>query len=295
MGLFGGKKSPEQQVAEIERLAVTGFGVWGIHGTLVHDPHDRLNSRIVTDSGMQFGLANVILRCLAVPERDWKQVITEHAASISSVAATPAQSHDLDDPQTRRQLRARLLPSGHASQVPLDYALEWAPGVIEVLCLDLPATVATVPHDEIVGRSDLEVLRATGRANLEHESIDERGEIAPGVQYLAGASLFVGSQVLNSAFLDRELGPAPRGIVFSIPDSHLIAFHIVEGSASLAGIQNLVGFTVMHTATDRPGGVLSPEVYYRDPSSAVQQITMIGDDGATGVRVEGAFLEAINT
>lgn len=294
MALFGPKRSHDEQVAEIERLAIEAFAREGITGELVRDPEDPLNTSIRTPWGAAVGLYNLTVKCLSAPERRRPRIVTDHVRSIGPLIQRETIPADLRDPASFVGLRARLMPEDTARLADLSYGRPFAPGVIEVLCLDLPQTVQLLSRDMLADNDPYELF-AIGRANLRLEPAPSVTELDAGLWLLEGESLFTASRMVDPAFVAERLAPCPRGVVFSIPDRHLLAFAPVTGAESVVTVQKLVMFTIRVTADDCPGGVLSPEVYYRGTDGAIQQITSRGEDGAIGIRAEGPFLDAVNT
>jgi hypothetical protein len=191
----------------------------------------------------------------------------------------------------RRTLRA----GGDRRHAARRYALPFAPGLVEVLCLDLPDKVSTVGDDDL-GDLDPTELRAIGRRNLQSERIDERSRPSEGIVLLQGASMFVASQLLNPEFLPLEVGPAPRGAVVAIPHRHTLFFHAIAGAESAEPISRLGGFVAQIDRDERPGGLISPHTCYVPPAGAtagVQQIPQLDDDGRMRILADGAFLEAL--
>jgi hypothetical protein len=174
----------------------------------------------------------------------------------------------------------------------LEYARPFAPGLIEVLCVDEPHTVQILGDAAVVGR-DLDSLWSRGRANLRFESF-ERNEVAPSITFLEGPSLFVASQLLRPGFAEDVIGPAPLGWVFAVPDRHTLAFHVLVGSESVGPISRLAEIMGSVDRDSRPGGLVSANVFYTN-GRVVQQISGIDADGGVRVEADGAFLDALNT
>jgi hypothetical protein len=286
MGLFSAK--PKDELAQLERLAVKEFARAGRRGELVRDPDDPYNTQLVTEAGT-FGFANLYIALLASAPRDRVRLARAHVASVGSAAGF--EEPDLDDEEVVAGLRSRLISSDVRALIPLEYARPFAPGVVEVLCVDLPQTVQVLGDPVLTGRN-LESLFDRGRSNLRFESF-ERTQMDPSLTFLEGPSLFVASQLMRPGFAADVIGPAPDGWVFAIPDRHTLAFHVMNGAESVAPITRLAEIMGSVDRDNRPGGLVSEHVFYTDGRD-VQQITMMDADGAWGIHADGAFLDALN-
>lgn len=293
MALFGRRQSQDDRLDRLQAMALDTFARHGVTGQLGLDPDDPLNRAILTPDGKQYGFYNLFQKCLAASERDWPRIMGEHVASVVASLADSAPP-DFGDPAVVAQLRSRLLPVGFVqSAIDVSYAREFAPGIQEVLALDLPQTVQTLDAS-MVSPYDLNAMFATARANLRNEGHLEITELAPALLAAKGDSFFSASRMVDPEFTTRMFGSAQRGIVFSIPFRHVILFHEVAGSASIETVQQLIFLTRTTATDDKPGGILSRDLYYRSSTGEIQQITRLEDDGNVGVYVEGAFLDAIN-
>ena len=286
MGIFTKKRTEPEKRAELERLLVAEFTARGITGELVRDPDDPLNTQLRHGNGA-FGFSNVMILALPEPERLWKQIVRDHVHRMTSVQKKP----DLRDSSTHDQLRARIMAEDVRPMIPVEYAKPFAAGLIEMLCLDLPETVTTLNDSDLAGL-DLEAVRATARRNLRREPL-ERTQVAPGILLFGGPSFFVASQLLDPEFARLHLGATPRGYVAAIPDRHSLFVHVITGPESITAIGQLASFTSALDRDHRPGGFLSPHLYFLHDSTR-QQITDYGPDAQLTIVADGAFLDAIN-
>jgi hypothetical protein len=286
MALFRRARPEPEKRADLERMIVHAFAERGVTGRLVHDPDDPLNTSLHS-GGSIWGFANVMVRLLPEPERTWRKAIAAHVTELLA----PAVEHDLTTPTGRTMLRARILPASVGTTLAMDYAVPFAPGLVEAMCVDLPTTVKTV-GDEMLAGSDVAELRMIARRNLQAEAIDSIEEVKAGIVLAEGQSLFVASQLLNPEFVSERIGPAPLGFVAAIPDRHILFHHVVTGAASVPAITELSGIVSRIDRDHRPGGLLSPHTYFIS-SAGVQQITDIVD-GEMRIVADGAFLDAIS-
>ena len=181
-----------------------------------------------------------------------------------------------------------------ARQIDLSYAREFAPGLIEVLALDLGELVRVLRR-EMLGASDLDEAFRIGRANLQYEADGATLFTEEGITIFASDSMFGPSRLLDPLFDAALAVEAPRGIAFSIPDQQLLEYHAITGEQSIGVVQKLVESAVRSSREDRPGGLLSSEVFYRSPDGFVQQITHTDPvSGTVKLLTEGPFLDALN-
>jgi hypothetical protein len=131
---------------------------------------------------------------------------------------------------------------------------------------------------------------AYGQRNTDAEPIAEQGEITAGVRYVTGGSLFTASKAANlGALVPSVFGPAPRGLLFGVPNRELIAYTVPDGPESIPAINALVGFVDGFThdpARVHPGGVLSGDVYFWSPDGGVERVGGRQPDG------ESLYLDA---
>lgn len=286
MALFKKERTEPEKRSEIERLLVEEFARNGVTGGLVHDPDDPLNTQLRSPAGT-YGFANILIATLPEPEKRWTQLVRDHVRRVTTKNETP----DLNDPGTQSMLRARLMPGDVGRMIEVAYATPFASDLIEILCLDLPETVKTISDSELAGL-DIDALRAVGRSNLAREAAT-RSELAPGVVLFEGESFFVASQLVDPTFVARLLGAAPLGFVAALPDRHTLIVHIVTGAESAVAVSQMARLMATIDRDHRPGGLLSPQLYYLSPTG-VQQITETSPDGEIQILADGAFLEAIN-
>jgi hypothetical protein len=287
VALFSRRRCESDKREDLERLITAAFTAHGTVGEMVRDPDDPLNTHFRSTTGV-WGYGNLMLRLLPEPERTWRAEVDRHVAAM----LRPEPQVDLSTAEGRTRLRARILPADATIGMPMAYAIPFAPGLTEVLYVDLPDTVRTV-SDAMVAGSDIAELRAIGRRNLQSEVIDDVRDIGDGIILQQGQSMFVASQLLNPEFAATRVGPAPRGFVAAIPDRNTLLHHAVVGAGSATAITRLAALVGGIDRDQRPGGLLSPHTYYVS-AAGVQQITFYQEDGSMAIAADGAFLDAIN-
>jgi hypothetical protein len=243
--------------------------------------------------GRQFGLGSLARR-LADPRiaaKQWPQIIEDHVrrllASVDGPDEFAVPTEDLLGRTYLRLYEASSLPdTGWWT-----YGREALPGVLELLALDLPDSVATF-NDEQVGKHGHDRLRAAGLANLRREEADERATF-DGVEILVG-SMFMASTilVLRDVIL-RTTGEAhlPNGVLVAAPFRHQLMYHVPRDAQVIPALNAMAGNAA--AGYDTEVGPLTPHVYWWF-DGALQQITNRDDAGAIEVRVEGGFGEVLS-
>ncbi|MGW8431654.1 hypothetical protein ACWGJ9_11225 [Curtobacterium citreum] len=203
-----------------------------------------------------------------------------------------------DDVRTR--VRTQLLRTDHADRFAerhtFDYARPLSDGLMVGLCLDFPDDVVTITDEALNGLPlGEEELFAFGQLNTDKEPVDERREVMPGLYLVAGESFFVAAKAAN---FPGVLGSVPYGVLFTVPQRHLLLALPVTGEQTLPMVQHLLGATVqVITGAQVPGGVLSPDVHF-SRGGEVTRMTSVGDDGrvvfAADARLGQAFEDALS-
>jgi hypothetical protein len=163
----------------------------------------------------------------------------------------------------------------------MSYARPVAPGLAEVLNLDLPATVAYFA-DEHVTSLGYDELREAGLRNLRAVPIDEHRTLehnGGAVEVLLGQSMFTASLLLVlEHVLDRYGLKADPGLgVFAgVPNRHQLDFHVVADARAIPSLNTLAAFTA--AGYRDAAGVVSPSVYWWRPSG-LRRISNLTPDG----------------
>jgi hypothetical protein len=269
VGIFSRKSlEPETADSDLTFFTVSGankfraivrevFAEMGLE-VQVHPGH------AVDDSGREFGFWNVAATCYDQPQSTWRGVIREHLQ--------------------------RVLASFEAPD-PFDVM---APGIVEMLALDLPETVAVFNHDNANKFGGWEALQREGIENLRGLEVEQLETLpAQGggsFTALLGESVHTASRALLLPDLATELtGQCIQegfGWLMSVPNRHQVFWHIIEDATVIPVLNGMVGFTAMGYA-DAPGSV-SPHVFWWNGTS-YEQLTHVGEDGGLTVLVSPAF------
>ena len=298
MGLFGRRRGEdalgdEQRVAVLARQAFADRGV----ETTLTATEDALDSRLVGMDGTRFLLHNLILAARRERPAKWQQLADEHVdRMLSDLDAVPLT--DLDEEQLRAGVRSRLVADVEDEMTRmLGYARPFLPGVVEILCVDRPSTVATITDAQVPDLAvPLDELFAVGRLNTAQEPIDELSELAEGVLALEGASLFVASHVTTiERVIETTIGAAPYGLLFAIPHRSLMLAVVPHDSGAIKSISTLLallpGFA--DRRFDAPGGVISTDVFYWSPDG-FERVGGIEPDGTVALHAAGRFGEMLD-
>ena len=145
------------QARNFRRLVEVSFSHVG-RDVAVFDDHaeDR--------SGTVFGLWNIGALCAGADASQWPELVDDHVRRVTTPARDVA---DLSPGELGAALDVRLVEAAAVPDLELvDYAREVAPGLLEVLSVDLPDSVATPPTQKLRAHGPLQDLLARGRDNL---------------------------------------------------------------------------------------------------------------------------------
>lgn len=304
MGLFKKRSvEPEQPDVALGFLSVaeandfrslTGevFAELGLEVT-IHPDH------AVDDSGRQFGFWNVAAQCAEARRSRWRGIIRDHVQRVLASMDAPSPFEDLDPADAVRQTYARLYAEDDLPEPDHYPHREFVPGVIEMLALDLPETVAFFDHDNATEFGGWEALRSHGVANLQALPVERLETLdAPGggrFTALLGDSVFTGSRALLLPGLATQLAgeDVPElGWLMSVPNRHQVVWHLIRDSSVINALDGMARFTALGYS-DAPGPV-SPHVYWWN-GSGYEQLTEIDESGAITIHVGPAFTEVLNT
>ncbi len=203
------------------------------------------------------------------PELD--EVMRAHLERLTAAAETDVDS--LTTEQFDAALTTRLVARDrlHGTGLGFSYTVPFTEHIDEVLTLDLPTTVVTLPDSRIAAtRRQLHTLVDIGRANLvrEMEAADVRavrlGSPRHSVTALVGDSPYTGSfaRFLLDA-VDRWLPEADLhgGIVFAVPHRHAVLLKTCATPAEARDALELVPVYAAEMYADGAGPV-TPHVYH---------------------------------
>jgi hypothetical protein len=219
-------------------------------------------------SGTTFQLWNIGALCVGVSRSDWPELIDEHVHLVT----TPARGlEDLAWEEVETGVHLRLTD---AASVPdpdsVAYARVVAPGLLEVLSVDLPDAVVTPTREELTAHGALGDLLARGRDNLRRLLTDDTvraetvGEGRPGrFTAVSGDSMFTASLALLLAETVEHFTAEDdwgRGVLVAVPFRHRLLYRTIGGSDTSLALERM-----QHAALDgfaTGPGVLSRDVYW---------------------------------
>ena len=192
------------------------FAEYGLQVTVFAD-------QVQDAAGRAFGLLNV----MASGHDDkrgqaaWPDVVRDHVGKILASITTDAFG-SLTSEEAARRTYVRLYEQASIPDLGTRPYREFAPGLVEMLALDLPEAVATYPPQAVERLGVWAVLREHGVANLARERDDRRqlkqmtGPQGGSFHLLLGPSVYTASQALRLPDLAAELTgqhPGPYGWV----------------------------------------------------------------------------------
>ncbi|WP_312182448.1 hypothetical protein [Arthrobacter sp.] len=250
----------------------------------------------VDSEGRKFGFWNISAICSGLPRTEWRTAIGEHLKNVlAGFTQDPFSALTLEE--AAKQTYSRLYEESALPSLEGYPHREFAPGIVEMLALDLPESVAMFDHQNAQRFGGSEALRNQGIANL--QSLDvERLETIPasGATFscLSGNSFYTGSRaVLLPGLATQVTGKRVHeelGWLLCVPNRHQVAWHIIEDASIVGAVQGMAGFGV--EAFSSVPGPVSPHVYWWN-GSGYEQLTHRKDDGTLVVRVSPNFQRVI--
>ncbi|WP_230010159.1 hypothetical protein [Microbacterium sp. Bi128] len=299
MGIFR-KKSPEPEPLDSH---LTFFTISGANHfrTITREVFAEMGLEVhvqpghaVDDSGREFGFWNVAAACGDQPQSLWRDLIREHLQRVLASFDAPDPFDILAPADVAKQTFARLYDEASMPGIDGYPHREFAPGIVEMIALDLPDTVTVFSHNNANKFGGFEALRTQGIANLRGLAVEKLETLpAPGggsFTALLGESVYTGSRALLLPDLASEvMGKRVReefGWLMSVPNRHQVVWHIIEDATVISAVNGMARFAAMGYS-DSPAPV-SPHVFWWNGTS-YEQLTEVSDDGGLGIRVSPAF------
>lgn len=254
--------------------------------------------------GARFGLRNIAVLCRDHPdgEKTWPELIAGYAdhllkTGLGDVAAvTPEQALGV---VYLSVFRAASLGEGVAGY---RAAPELAPGLLEVLALDMPYSTVFLDDREVHRLGGREQLREAALANLRAlpPPVHQRmGTADAHVEAIGGDSHFTASRVLVMPdLLSRVLRTdAPHGVLVAVPARHWAFIHVLADKtatpslrkmARLARIRARIRACPVNLTDDDDGLVRVAEHRVHDPCRAGDP-AILGSSSAADTMRNGAL------
>lgn len=248
----------------------------------------------VDRAGRKFGFWNIAAVCQSEPHQVWPGLIRGHLQRLLTSFDTPDPFQGLSPADIPGRTFARLYEESVVPELDGHPHREFAPGVIEMLALDLPDTVAVFRHENARTYGGYAALREQGLANLHGLDVERLEHMTPPeggtVTALIGESFYTASRALLLPGLATELtGKQIRedyGWLMCIPNRHQVAWHVIEDTSVIGAVSGMARFAAAGY-TNSPGP-LSPHVYWWN-GTGYEQLTEVSDDGGLTVRVGPDF------
>ncbi|MFJ6634870.1 hypothetical protein ACIQMR_26270 [Streptomyces sp. NPDC091376] len=224
---------------------------------------------VADSSGRQFGLGNLAAVCHNDQRgpRVWPDVIRGHVGLVLRTMDAPSALDTLPADQIRAQLYPRVIGTDGLDRDTFRYARALAPGLSEVLALDLPESVMMLTDDALEPLGDVPGLRDLAMANLRglpvegHETIEDAGGMSFDV--VVGDSFYTASRVLVLDALVRQVTGqhiTADGALVALPFRHQLAFHVIRDAGVIPSLNAMAAFAASGYA-DTPGAI-TPYVYW---------------------------------
>ncbi|WP_330173066.1 hypothetical protein OG875_05315 [Streptomyces sp. NBC_01498] len=228
-----------------------------------------LYADMATDSaGRQFGLGNLAAVCHHDDRgpRVWGDLIRRHAGMVLRTMDGPSALDTLPPEQIRAQLYPRVISGDSLDAQAFGYARSVAPGLYEILALDLPESVMMLTDEALEPLGPLPELRARALGNLRQLPVEGRETVKDGdmrFEVVMGDSFYTASRVLALDGLvhqvtGRTLGP--DGALVAFPFRHQLAFHAIRDATVIPSLNAMASFAASGFE-DAPGAI-SPYVYW---------------------------------
>ncbi|WP_066938192.1 hypothetical protein [Streptomyces sp. NBRC 110611] len=226
---------------------------------------------VVTDAaGRQFGLGNLAAVCHRDRrgERGWPVLIRDHVGKVLRTMDGPQPLEILSEDEIRACLYPRVVAQETLpASLSFRYGREPAPGLREVLALDLPEAVQMLGEDALSDLGEVAELRIRALNNLRalpvegHETV-RRGD-GTTFEVVLGDSFFTASRVLVlGELVPRITGTplAPDGALVALPFRHQLAFHRIHDAQVIPALQAMAQFAA--AGYEDAAGAISPRVFW---------------------------------
>lgn len=237
------------------------------------------------DGRIRAGLAGIARTVADAPLSQWQGIVDERIAHIGELLA----SEDAEPTVDQLYPRLRVQQSDVGADYPLTGVID---GLEVLLAIDSPRSVSLVQNPaQLTALGPLEHLFAAAEQNLAAlpvpapEPIEVEADDQPLTIYVFEFEDYFGaSRLLHLAELVREhIGPAPYGVVASIPDRQALMVAILDEGPVLGTINTFVNMT--QNVYDSADGPISREVYYQRDDNAPEPIAHLQDNDTVYVKV----------
>jgi hypothetical protein len=275
--------------ARFRGLVREAFAEQGLEVTVYAD--------LVTDSaGRQFGLGNLAAVCHNDERgpRGWPDVVHQHVGMVLRTIEAPSALDTLPTEQIRAQLYPRVVGADGLDPKSFGYARPLAPGLFEILALDLPESVMMLTDDALEPLGDLPYLRDQALYNLRglpvevHETIEDSDGMR--FEVVLGDSFYTASRVLALDAVVRQVTGeelSADGALVAMPFRHQLAFHAIHDLRMVPALNAMAAFAAAGFE-DTPGAI-SPYVYWWRSGILTQLSDRTEDGGGLRIVVDDEF------
>ncbi|MFE2596999.1 hypothetical protein ACFXCZ_10930 [Streptomyces sp. NPDC059396] len=225
---------------------------------------------MVTDSaGRQFGLGNLAAVCHNDDRgpRIWGELVRRHVGMVLRTMESPSALDTLAPEQIRSQLYPRVISEDGLDPQTFGYARSVAPGLYEVLALDLPESVMMLTDEALEPLGETRHLRERALRNLRELPVEGRETIkdSDGTRFevVLGDSFYTASRVLALETVVQQVTGRlipPEGALVAMPFRHQLAFHVIRDRTMIPSLNAMAAFAASGYE-DTPGAI-SPYVYW---------------------------------
>ena len=246
---------------DFRRLVERSFAAAGREVTVYPD-------RVEDRSGTSFRLWNIGALCVGTSPSDWPALVDDHVRLVT----TPSRElSDLSQEEVESGLYLRLVETVSVRDPDsLGYARVVAPGLLEVLSVDLPDSVAMPTREELAEWGTIGNLLERGRENL-HALLRDPSLVAETVgegergrfTAITGGSVFTASLALLLAetvehFTDEN--DWGRGFLVAVPNRHQLLWRPIDRADASVALDRMIEAALRGFAAG--AGPLSPDVYW---------------------------------
>ncbi|MCB8905866.1 MULTISPECIES: hypothetical protein [unclassified Streptomyces] len=224
---------------------------------------------VVDDKGRRFGLGNLAAVCHQDRRgpRVWPGMINRHIGLVVRAMDGPSALDTLPPEQIRSQLYPRVVSGDGIDAAAFGYARTVAPGLYEILALDLPESVMMLTDEALERLGDHAQLRDRALRNLrglpveEHETVRDADGMC--FEIILGDSFYTASRVLDLEGVARRVTGLPlgeHGALVAMPFRHQLAFHPIRDTSIIPALGAMASFAASGYE-DTPGAI-SPYVFW---------------------------------
>lgn len=246
---------------------------------------------VVDNAGRQFGLGNLAAVCHNDDRgpRAWGELARRHAAMVLRTVDGPSALDTLPPAQIRAQLYPRVISGEGLDAENFGYARYVAPGLYELLALDLPESVMMLTDEALGQLGETERLRRRAMDNLRELPVEGRetvtGDEGMRFEVVVGDSFYTASRVLALETVVRQTTGqqlTADGALVAMPFRHQLAFHVIRDAGVVPSLAGMAMFAA--SAFEDTPGAISPYVYWWR-GGVITQLSQKGAEGDDEVRI----------